>query len=294
MLGAICAVTTSVTDLAAIEAAYTGWLGYRVAARGTVDAATAAGWGAPATAGRRFLSLQPESGEAVLLRFVEAAIPEGYRALTSYGWNATEIVVQDVDALAERLVGSPFRVIGPPANLQGFPAIRAMQVLGPAGECVYLTTVGAESGFRLAEARSFVGRVFITVVGGADLPAMLEFYRDRFGNTGMNPVETRISVLSAANNLPIDHQHGLATINLDDGTLIEADRYPAGTGPRPVAAGELPPGMAIVSFQVAKIEGADFFTAPHASPLAPLAGARTATLAGAAGERIELVERPAV
>ncbi|WP_202630606.1 hypothetical protein, partial [Deinococcus alpinitundrae] len=81
----------------------------------------------------------------------------------------SEIVVDDVDTLAARLSGSPIRIIGGPAGLTRFPMIRAMQVVGPAGECLYFTQVGAGSGLDLARAQAPVGRVFIVVAGGSDV-----------------------------------------------------------------------------------------------------------------------------
>ncbi len=149
-LGAIRAVTYAVPDLAAIEAAYVGELGYVIVARGEVGEGQARAWHAPATAGRRTLVLGPASGEAVHLRFVESAAAAGWRALKTFGWNATEFVIQDLDALAARLDGGAFTVIGPPKGLSRFPMIRAMQAIGPAGECCYFTQVGPGSGLDLA------------------------------------------------------------------------------------------------------------------------------------------------
>ncbi|MDB5366694.1 MAG: hypothetical protein JWM77_2621 [Rhodospirillales bacterium] len=293
MLGAIRAVTTTVPDLGAVEQAYTSYLDYRTIARGALDEATARSWNAPAAAGSRWIAMQPASGEATCLRFVERPATEGYRALTTHGWNATELTVQDVDALAPRLAGSPFEIIGAPADLDGLPMIRAMQVLGPAGECLYLTRIGAGSGFDLARALSPVGRVFIAVVGGPDIEALRRFYQARFGNPPSPATDLRIRVLSRANFLPVETtRHGLAVLPLADGTLFELDRYPAGCTARPCGDGDLAPGMAIVTCEVDAIgDDDDFIAPPAASSLPPFAGARRATLRGAAGELIELVAR---
>ncbi|WP_439532787.1 VOC family protein [Polymorphobacter sp.] len=271
-LGAIRAVTFSVPDIEAATEAYVSALGYRVLADTVIDTATATRWRAPALAGRAMRTLGPTSGEPVVLRFVAAPGTAPVPALTSHGWNATEIVVQDVDALAARLTAHPaFTIIGPPMGLTRFPMIRAMQAIGPFDECLYFTEVGPGSGLDLAPALSPVGRVFIVVAGGGDLAAMFAAYAD-FGNVIDPPVATPVRVISAANGLPADtlHPHGL--IKLREGTMIELDGYPECTGPRPAVPGELPPGMAMVSF---------------ACPVAP-GGERL--LVGAAGERIELLE----
>jgi hypothetical protein len=72
MLTAILAVTLSAPDLDRVERAYVDLLDYRVAERGTVSIGLAAAFGAPRTAGARWLLLQPASGAAVYLRVVES------------------------------------------------------------------------------------------------------------------------------------------------------------------------------------------------------------------------------
>jgi hypothetical protein len=248
MLGSICGVTTVVPDLDQVEHAYTRYLGMRVASRGKVGAAQAQSWGAPACAGCDTLTLVPEIGEETSLRFIADPAAGTCAPFTTFGWNATEITVQDTDALAGRLAASPFRIIGPPANLKGFESIRAMQVLGPAGECLYLTDVRAESS--LAQARSAVGQVFIVVVSGGDIDSLCAFYTAHFSNEVSAPVEIPIGVISTANGLPADTRYKLGLVTLSGGTRIELDEYPPGTGPRPTQPGHLPPGMAIVSFSL--------------------------------------------
>jgi len=270
VLESIRSVTYTVPDLAPVEQAYTRWLRYRVVERGVFPDSLASACGAPAAAGLPSVTLGPLSEEPVHLRFVQDRESAGWRALTTHGWNCSEIVVRDVDALAATLEGSPFRIIGPPTSLQRFPMIRAMQVVGPAGECLYLTEVGPGSGLRLPRAQSFVGRVFIVVAGGADLPALFRTY-EPFGNEFDPPVATRVRVISLLNGLPpeTEHLHGL--VKLGDGTLVELDEYPAVTRPRPRRAGALPPGMAIVTF-----------TAHGVGP--------SRVIEGAAAELIELTE----
>ncbi len=286
-LGAIRAVTYAVADLRSVEAAYVGELGYVVAARACVDAAQARAWDAPAAEGRRTLVLAPESGEAVHLRFVESPCAADWRALTTWGWNATEFVVRDVDALAARLQGGAFDIIGPPAPLTRFPMIRAMQAIGPAGECCYFTEVGPGSGLDLAAALAFVGRVFIVVAGGPDADALFAPYA-AFANALDPPVATPVRVLSQAHGLPLEtpHRHGL--VRLPGGTLVELDAYPTSATARAKPEGELAPGMAMASFQVDRLVG-HAFIAPLAPCGLPGAGGFAGCLHGAAGELIELV-----
>jgi len=262
-------VTYTVPDIDLIEATYTRWLRYRVQTRGTVTSQEAQAWGTPGMVGRRFVTLAPASGEVVSLRFISAPDSQ-WHALRSHGWNVSEIVVQDVDALAAELRASPFRIIGEPASLTRFPMIRAMQVIGPANECLYFTQVGDGSGLDLAQAQSYVGRVFIVVAGGPDLPALFRTY-ERFGNDVDPPVSTPVRVISMANELPLDTLHAHGLVKVGRGSLIELDGYPAMTQPRHTPPGSLPSGMAIVSFDV------------NGSPTQRF-------VRGAAGELIEFVE----
>ena len=290
-LGMIRAVTHSVASLQRVEDAYSRWLGYKTVWRGTVSQDTAQIWGTPDMAGLAAIIMAPDQGEKVFLRFIEDPAPDAWHALRTYGWNATEIVVRDVDALAASLANSPFKIIGPPAGLQRFPMIRAMQVIGPEGECLYFTQVGAGSGLDLAQAESFVGRVFIVVAGGPDLPALYRTY-DPFDNVQDKPVATKVKVISLANNLPPDTEHAHGLIRLSRGTLIELDHYPSVTTQRVKRPGHLPPGMNVVSFDISNLQDqADAsITAPAWLPTIPAARVRAVT--GAVGEMIELIHHP--
>lgn len=286
-LECIRGVTSCVPDLDAVEVAYGRWLGYGVLERGVVPVETARAWGASAMAGAPYVTLGPLSGEETYLRFVQDEQSHGWRALTTFGWNVAEFVVQDVEALASTFDGSPFRVIGPPTSLQRFPMIRAMQVLGPAGECLYFTQVGPGSGLDLAAARSFVGRIFIVVAGGPDLDAMFGAYQ-RFRNEVDPPVSTRVRVISLLNGLPEDTEHAHGLVKLGCGTLIELDQYPAQARQRACAPDRLPPGMAMVSFATSG-GGGDAAAEWSVPALFPGARAAAVTIRGAAGELIELM-----
>jgi hypothetical protein len=287
-LGPICAVTCTVPDLGAIERAYVDELGYGVAARGLVGSAQARAWGAPDAAGLPVLTLAPQSGEAVFLRFIEDTHAAGWKALTTFGWNASEFIVQNVDELASRLEGGPFRIIGPPRSLSRFPQIRAMQALGPANECCYFTHVPPECGLDLAVARCKVGRVFIAVAAGPDADALFTPYA-RFGNAFDPPVATPVTVISKAHGMPLDtlHRHGL--VRLPAGTRIELDEYPATASPRACTEGRLPPGMAMVSFSIRSLGSRVPLIGPPARSELPASTAMSACLRGAVGELIEII-----
>jgi catechol 2,3-dioxygenase-like lactoylglutathione lyase family enzyme len=294
MLTAIIAVTMTVPDLAAVERAYGDYLGYRVVERGHVAAELAEVWGTPALTGREFMLMQPASGAPVYLRVVRQDPVPGFAAMRTYGWNSNEILVEDTYAVHERLKDSPFRIIGEPKGLSMNPEIIAMQALGPAEELIYLTRIPpGKSMFNLGSAQSFVDRTFIVVLGGPDMEAMRRFYADRLAMPVTEAMDSRISVLAKAWDLPAEHPFKLAIVQFPQSFLIELDEYPPGATPRPRRAGELPPGMSMVSFAVKSLDGLDleFIAPPRSVAAAPYGGRRVAVARGAAGEYLELVEQ---
>jgi len=294
MLTVIIAVTMTAPDLAAVERAYGEFLGYRVLERGAVPAELATAWNAPAIAGRQFLLLQPESGAPVYLRVVQQEPVAGFEAMKTWGWNSNEILVQDTYAVRERLEGSPFRIVGEPKGLSMNPEVIAMQAIGPAEELIYLTRIPeGKSLFNLGGAQSFVDRTFIVVLGGPDMDAMRRFYAEKLGMPTTDPAPSTITVLAKAWGLPTDHQFPLGIVRFEQDFLIELDEYPPGASARPQREGELPPGMAMVSFGTKDLDTLDveFVSPPKRIDAAPYSGARVALIRGAAGELIELVER---
>jgi catechol 2,3-dioxygenase-like lactoylglutathione lyase family enzyme len=292
MLSAIVTVTLLVPDVGAAERAYRQSLSYHLVERCQVALEQAAGWGAEALAGRDCALLQPASGEAVYLRLVETdAAPAP--ALKSLGWNATEILVEDPALLAPRLAGSAFRVIGPPAPLQINPAVTAMQALGPAGELLYFTRMPAgKSKFGLGSATTFVDRIFIVVAGARDIRRTLDFYATTFGLPVTEPTPSSVEVLAEAWGLPREQPFLIGVVRLPARFLIEVDQYPSGATTPKVAPGELPAGMAMVTFAVDSLE--PFLSRLVAPPLAlpgpPYDGRRLGVMKGPDGEAIELIE----
>ncbi|MEY3465076.1 MAG: VOC family protein [Steroidobacteraceae bacterium] len=294
MLSAILAVTLVVPDLPTAERAYNEWLGYRTVASGTLDAAQAAGWQAPRTEGRRYALLQPASGATTYLRLVQSPATPGYAPMLTHGWNSNEILVEDPVALAAKFgTDAPFKVIGVPRPLTMSPSVIAMQALGPAGELNYFTRIPPEgTGFLKASAKSFVDRTFIVVLGGPSMDAMIAFYRDRLGLVVTPPAPAKVNVLQQAWGVGAEATVPLAIAKVSDRFLIELDGYDAHTTPRPQREGDLPPGLAMVSFETDDLDARalDWLVAPRRRDDAPYSGRRAGLLRGAAGELVELVE----
>lgn len=256
-LGALRGATVVGPDLDAWTAAYRTYLGYRGGPPGSVGDACAHLWGCPAAAGCRTVTLTPASGAATFIRFVESAVTPAIVPLASTGWNAAEIVVADLDRVAEALADSPFRVLGPPAILDFdfTDQIRAMQVAGPAGEVLYLTEIAGEiPGFTLPVAQSPIDRMFVAVLGTTDLDAAAAWYGAAVGADLSPPIEARVPPIAAALSLDDGTRFRLVTAALPDATLVEIDALPASTVSRTIAECGLPGGIAIMTFDAAGIE----------------------------------------
>jgi hypothetical protein len=293
-LARLCAFTLTTPDPAATAQAYCRWLDYVFAGEGSVSVALAQVWGHPALAGRRSVLLHAREAPGTLLRLVEApALSECPVAHPGYGWNAMEVLVRDPYSLAAELQGSPFTVLIPPRPLPFDAAIHAMQVVGPAGELLYLTALPADRtimGLHGAQAR--VDRPFIAILGCADMEAVLGFYANTLGTPTIGAAPTIVKIINDSFELPDAHRIPLGIVKMSRDSLIEVDELPAPAGPRPSAVGELPAGFAIVSFECADLGALPvaWLQAPRALQEAPYLGRRAGLARGAAGELIELIE----
>ncbi len=287
--------TVAAPDIATIESWYTEWLGYRVCERGDISPALAAAWGAAAMAGRPYILMQPESGADVFIRAVEIDAVKGYKPMNTLGWNAFEIIIDDVYKLNERLVNSPFKIIGPPASLGGdLDFIHAMQVEGPAGDVLYLTCDRVRAPDTLLPVPgAFVGRPFIVVLAGNGVDATQSFYNDKFAMKREEDMQTTIGVLANMQGLPEDHVFDMGFMALSQtGNFIEYDGYGDDIGQRPQTQGQLSPGLSTVSFSVDDLDAFDleFVGEIIADESMAYGGGRARTARGPVGELIELVE----
>jgi hypothetical protein len=243
--------------------------------------------------------MAPAGEGDVFIRLIQSPSVEGYQPLTTFGWNAFEIIVDDVHALANQLIGGPFRLLDGPHPLRFMPSIIAMQVVGPGSECLYFTM---ESGPREASILpppcGFVGRPFIVVAGGPDFTTMLRWYVDNFQLRERPVRESKVAILQRAQGLDPELAIPLSAIGLRErGNLLELDEYPSGpgfvAGPRPRSGTGLPPGNAIVSFEVTDLQSYAHLIEGEPEPRkgAEYAGRRACTIIGPAGELVELIER---
>ena len=142
-------------------------------------------WGIGSDRGMTYLA--PEAETRGWLRLVEGPTPSP-RPLSTWGWNAIEICVADVDGMMEQISASPhFRVNGLPVDLaisDDPPGQRAMQAVGPHGVQTFLTQVLYQiPGMELLTPPpgSRVGGIFISVLAARSYDQSMIFYRDGLG-----------------------------------------------------------------------------------------------------------------
>lgn len=270
-LGPCSAATVVCSDLAAGISAW-GELEHTLHSRAQLSPAEAQRWGMPQAAGAPVAWLANALGEP-WLRLIGDDTAAALPPFAHSGWLALEIAVQALDTLHARLRSSQyFRILGPPAELDVSPAIRAMQVQGPAGEVLYLTEITAPvAGFELPQARCRVDRLFIPVLLSTDRERSAQHFH-RLGAQAPRFFDTRIGVINRARQLAADTRHPVATLQLAGSHLIEIDELGA-LQPRPAAACGLPAGIAVISM----------------ATQAPVASAAPHLLRGDAGELLELV-----
>jgi hypothetical protein len=212
------------------------------------------------------------------------------------GWIATEILTTDPDAVLQKLAGSTFRRIGGPADLYPSPkAARALQTAGPAGELMYFTRIlPGGSRFGLHGAKSFVDRPFIMVVGGRSLADIESFYGETLGLRIWPQEPFRIGQMSHVLGMPPDTTYPMSIARIPGRDfLLELEELPPELERRTVPEGQLPEGLAMVSFASAPLKelSLDYRAEPCVIDLPPYAGRRVAVTEGAAGEWLELIEQ---
>jgi len=282
--------TIGAPDLDAIKPLYKDWIGYSVISEGVIRDELAASWGTPATGGRPYILMQPESGVDVFIRAIEIDPVPDYKPMTTYGWNAIEIIIDAVDDLHEKLKLSPFTIIGEPRNLGSYKTIRAMQVTGPANEVLYLTCeTGDRTQSLLPLPKASVGRPFIMVVAGPDIQKLQQWYATKFQMEKRDIRDSNIDIIQRAQNLPEDHFHQITILRMaNHGNILELDGYPTEAKPRVRNDGQLPPGVAMTSVTVEDLDALKLdYIRP---PIGGYGSSRTASIVGPAGELLELIE----
>ena len=288
-LGPICCVTVTAPDLVQVEFCYTEFLGYRVVGRGLLGPDVAQLWGCAGLADSCYLLLSPPAGDECIFRFIQTDVDAAFLPFSTHGWNAAEIMVKNVDSMAERLADSQFKIIGAPANLSFTDDIRAMQIVGPGHELLYLTEFKRQiPAFDTPIARCDVDQVFIVILGGPSMEGLQSFYAERYGVARAPVVESRVKGMSAAFGNSPEHKYPIAALPLSGKSLIEVDEMPAQARPRAATEGFLPAGIAMISFAGNGLKKDAAISIALDEP--PYSRATSVTCCkGAAGELIEIL-----
>jgi hypothetical protein len=290
-LGPSVTGTLVTANFDATVAAYVDSLNMSVAESGVVDQVLADLWQTPALIGQRIATLISPSNIA-WIRVVEDINAVAAKPFRELGWMALEVVVADVDNLAIDLNDSAFETYRPPADLDISDAIRAMQVIGPAGEVLYLTQIGAAvPPFVLPVATCRVDHLFIPVMCCHDRETATQFY-ESFGGTKAYRFDTKITSLNKAYGYDLDRRHPVSTVQLAGATMIEIDQIDEAQ-PRPLASGSLPAGIAMITYLVDDIDSLDV---AWIAPPQPMSGVfyqnrKAGLIRCPGGELIELVAR---
>ena len=214
--------TVIAPDLAALCAAWQQQLAMQLQAQGTLEEADAALLGLPTLAGAPLAWLANSAGQPVL-RVIEDPTATLIEPMFRHGWLSLEILVGDIDTLAAELQG-PFRVLGAPANLELSDAIRAAQVLGPAGELLYLTQIkAAVPPFDLPMTTDTVASTFIGVMTTPDRAASQTAWAALLGAPGW-AFETKITVLNRAYGKPLEGRYPVAVVPMPGQCMVEIDQ----------------------------------------------------------------------
>lgn len=291
------AATLSVADLARSTDLYCEWLDYSVEEQGELGSDLAASWGAPKAGGRQFAVLRPSSGHDIFIRLVENRIHPDFVALRTYGWAAIEVCVQDVLEANERILKSPFEVIGPPKEIDGLPAIYPMQMKGPDQEIVYLTQIRDDlPAFDLPRAETLIDRLFILVMACSDMKASLAWMAEHIKiDIGRDEMEIVYTMLANAFGLPHEQLHVISTMVHEKDVFLELDQMPPQATARPAYEGELPQGVAIGTFWHPHFDEIDakcrdlWVTPPTVHDSVVYRGKRAGTLRAPDGTLVEVV-----
>lgn len=272
-------------DLTAACDAYLAQLGLTICKREELDADTARLLGLDHLRGHAVAWLANEAGEPIL-RLIEDTQAVPREPMFHHGWLALEVLVGDVDTLAAGLE-APFRILGPPADLELSPAIRASQVLGPCGEMLYLTQIkAAVPPFDLPMSDARVSRPFIGVMSSPDRSASQAAWSALAGQAGWT-FDTKITVLNRAHGKPLEGQYPVAVVPLEGQCLVEIDQVELADS----VGAEQRAGLHSVAWRLA---GAVDASGEHWAVVGEVDdasdGERRIGLRGPAGEHIELVQ----
>jgi hypothetical protein len=286
-LGPTLTGTVVTPDLDTSVAAYCDYLHASVLEEATVSPEQARLWGKPRLEGSPLVTLQSSGGTPWMrLIGIPGLLPA--RPFKELGWMALEVLVADVGALWKRLESSPFEIFRGPTDSGN---ACGMQVVGPAGEVLYLTEVRKpEAPFDIAPAESPVERLFTPVTACLRRDEALRVY-SKLGAQRSWRFDTTLGSVNRAHGLDPSLKHPVGTVQLAGRSMVEINQLGMARS-RPPVEGQLPAGIVMVSFMIDNLDNIGL--RPISQPLVLAGelygGRRAAACRGAAGELLELIE----
>ncbi len=115
----------------------------------------------------------------------------------------------------------------------------------------------------------------------------MAWYASEFGVPDAPVIDSRVSVLADAFGLAHEHFFPIAALELPGQSFIETDQLPAEATARPVIPGQLPPGIAMMSFEC----GSPLDDPTYVGDGPPYYGAGMRMYVGPGGEMVEVIGR---
>ena len=283
--------TISVQDINQFESYYINWLDYKVISRSKISQSMERSWGVKGYKGTPFILLAPNSGEDVFIRAVQAKNLTEVVPLTHLGWSAIELVVSDVDIVARNLINSPFKIIGPPKALTDGSPIKAMQIIGPANEVIYLTSSsGKRSDINHPEPKGLIGRIFIAVMAVNNIKESKEFYIRNMMFDSQGDLSLPIEILSLAQKKELDYNYNISVLTgIEVGNKVELDEYENSFKIQKISKDSLPSAISMMTFEVTNLDLFDLDFLSHPTEIYP--GFKSGVFLGPSGERWELLSK---
>ena len=248
-IGPIVTVTILTHDLSKSAAMYISAFGWQEkGSEYLLSADEASRWQATNLTGARVLEVCGINGG---VRFIESTTYQNPVPLRTFGWSALEICVDDVHKYVAQAVEAGFEVLNEAVPLSGtakpLPLIAA-QLAGINGEVVYITQILSEvPNFELPDVSKESGSIFICVLGASDLEKSREVLESNFEVRRASDREVAIRVINRVYEKPLETLHRLSSLQLAGRNAIEIDQLPNEGAQREKLAGNLPPGISIVT-----------------------------------------------
>lgn len=262
-IGPIDTVTILTHDLSKSAAMYISAFGWQEKeTEYQLRAEEASRWQATNLTGARVLEVSGINGG---VRFIESTSYQNPLPLRTFGWSALEICVDDVHKYVAQAVEAGFEVLNEAVPLSGtakpLPLIAA-QLAGINGEVVYITQILSEvPNFELPDVSKESGSIFICVLGASDLEKSREVLESQFEVRRASDREVAIRVINRVYEKPLDSLHRLSSLQLAGRNAIEIDQLPIEAGQREKLAGNLSPGISIVTVR-GEVSEPTMFTLP--------------------------------